>query len=95
MLPPVVSPPAGHERDATNQLHAPPLPLVSALRNPTPPALMKTIATYLLAIAAVTLIGACDSHEWSQTKVLHEKFQEHGHGGEHGAAAAHGEKPAH
>lgn len=62
---------------------------------------MKTLVTCLFAIAAVTLIGACDSHEWSKTKVLHEKFQEHGQGGEHGAgaehkpAAEHGEKPAH
>jgi hypothetical protein len=66
---------------------------------------MKTFATCLLAIAAVTLIGACDKHEWSKTKVLHEKFQEHGHG-EHGDAGDHktegaakdehhGEKKAH
>jgi len=65
---------------------------------------MKTLATCLLAIAAVTLIGACDSHPWSETKVLHEKFQEHGHGGhaeagehhsEGAAPAEHGEKKAH
>jgi uncharacterized lipoprotein len=56
---------------------------------------MKTFATCLLAIAAVTLIGACDSHEWSKTQVLHEKYQEHGHGGEHGAAAEHGAAPGH
>ena len=62
---------------------------------------MKIFATCLLAIAAVTLIGACDSHPWSETKVLHEKFQEHPGHAEHGAApehkaaAQHGEKPAH
>jgi hypothetical protein len=58
---------------------------------------MKTLVTCLFAIAAVTLIGACDSHEWSKTKRLHEKFQdgEHGASAEHKPAAEHGEKPAH
>ena len=62
---------------------------------------MKSILTCLLAIAAICLVGACDSHPWSETKKLHEPYQEHaGHGGEHhaeageghGAAAEHGEK---
>ena len=60
---------------------------------------MKSFLTCLLAIAAISLIGACDSHPWSQTQGLHEKYQEHGHsGGEH-AEAAHAEAgheaPAH
>lgn len=56
---------------------------------------MKTFTTCLFAIAAVVLIGACDSHPWSQTKVLHEKFQEHEQGaGEHGAAGEHHAEPA-
>ncbi|MDB6138969.1 MAG: hypothetical protein JWO94_2041 [Verrucomicrobiaceae bacterium] len=49
---------------------------------------MKSFLTCLLAIAAISLIGACDSHPWSQTKGLHEKYQEHGHGeGEHAEAS--------
>ena len=52
---------------------------------------MKSFLTCLLAIAAICLIGACDSHPWSETKGLHEKYQEHaGHAeGEH--TAGHGE----
>jgi hypothetical protein len=39
---------------------------------------MKSFLTCLLAIAAICLIGACDSHSWEQTKGLHEKYQGHG-----------------
>jgi outer membrane lipopolysaccharide assembly protein LptE/RlpB len=35
---------------------------------------MKPILAVLSAIAAITLLGACDSHPWSKTQVLHEKF---------------------
>ena len=56
---------------------------------------MKFFLTCLLAIAAICLVGACDSHPWSQTQGLHEPYQHHaGHaeGGEHSEAApAHGE----
>jgi|JI10StandDraft_1071094.scaffolds.fasta_scaffold77396_5 hypothetical protein len=80
------------------------MPLVSALQNHST-LLMKTFATCLLAIAAVTLIGACDSHSWDKTKVLHENLHDKGHG-DHGAAGDHktegaakdehhGEKKAH
>jgi len=50
---------------------------------------MKSILTCLLAIAAICLIGACDSHPWSETQGLHEPYQKHaGHeGGEHAEAA--------
>ncbi len=47
---------------------------------------MKPILFCLLAIAATCLIGACDSHPWSQTKGLHESYQEHA--AEHKEAAA-------
>ena len=58
---------------------------------------MKSFLTCLLAIAAICLIGACDSHPWEQTKGLHEPYQQHaGHGeGEHPAEAGHAEAPAH
>ena len=57
----------------------------------------------LLAFAAVAFsFSSCDKHSWEETKVLQEKYSEHGAGhgehgaakeGEHGAKAeAHGEK---
>jgi hypothetical protein len=57
---------------------------------------MKFPATLLLSAAAIFVLGACGKHSFEETKVLHEKFQEHGHAShdEH-AAPAHGEKPAH
>lgn len=74
------------------------MPLVSALQNHST-LLMKTFATCLLAIAAVTLIGACDSHSWDKTKVLHENLHDKGHGDHKTEGAAkdehHGEKKAH
>lgn len=55
---------------------------------------MKILATSLLSLAAVLLIGACDSRPWKETQVLHEKYQKHdGHhaeGAEHKAEAGHG-----
>jgi len=48
---------------------------------------MKPFIACLLAIAATCLIGACDSHPWSETKGLHEKYQEHAT--EHKAEAGH------
>lgn len=58
---------------------------------------MKSILTCLLAIAAICLIGACDSHPWSETKGLHEPYQHHAEGGEHHAeaGAAHGAAAEH
>lgn len=65
---------------------------------------MKTLVLALSAVAAVALLGACDTHPFEQTKVLHEKYQEHGEHGaaehgdkaEHGAPEGHAEaKPAH
>ena len=56
---------------------------------------MKFVLTCLLASAAVCLIGACDSHPWSQTQGLHEPYQHHEHAeGSHEASTseAHGEK---
>ena len=57
---------------------------------------MKFPVTLLLSAAATLVLGACGKHSFEETKVLHEKFQEHGHAShdEH-AAPAHGEKPAH
>ncbi len=52
---------------------------------------MKSFLTCLLAIAAISLIGACDSHPWSQTQGLHEKYQEHAGHGEGHAEAGHAE----
>lgn len=61
---------------------------------------MKTFVLVLSATAAIALLGACDTHPFEQTKVLHEKYQEHGEHGaaehgdkaaEHGAAEGHGE----
>jgi hypothetical protein len=53
---------------------------------------MKTLTTSALALAAIAILGACDSHSWESTKPLHEKpaikSGEHGEG--HGAES-HGE----
>ena len=76
------------------------MPLVSRLQNHST-LLMKTFATCLLAIAAVTLIGACDSHPWAKTRVLHENLnKDQGASGDHKTEGAakdehHGEKKAH
>lgn len=59
---------------------------------------MKILAVSLLSIAAIVFIGACDGHTFKETQVLHEKYQDHGHGhsdhhaegGEHKAEAGHG-----
>jgi hypothetical protein len=57
---------------------------------------MKFTASLLLSAAAVLFLGACDKHSFDETKVLHAKFQEHGHGAAHDthAAPAHGEDKA-
>lgn len=61
---------------------------------------MKILAVSLLSIAAIVFIGACDGHTFKETQVLHEKYQDHGHGdhhaegGEHKAEASHGAAPA-
>lgn len=60
--------------------------------------LMKFTASLLLSAAALLFLGACDKHSFDETKVLHAKYQEHGHGAAHDthAAPAHGdEKAAH
>ena len=54
---------------------------------------MKFPVTLLLSAAAILVLGACGKHSFEETKVLHEKFQEHGPD-EH-AAPAHGEKSPH
>lgn len=56
---------------------------------------MKLFVTSLFSVAAILLVGACDSHSFEETKVLHEKYQKHDHGdhhegGEHKAEAGHG-----
>lgn len=58
--------------------------------------LMKFTASLLLSAAAVLFLGACDKHSFDETKVLHSKFQDHGHGASHDthAAPAHGEAKA-
>ncbi len=54
---------------------------------------MKSFLFCVLVVAATCLIGACDSHPWSQTQGLHEHWQHH-EGGEHKEAAATAEAPA-
>ena len=65
----------------------------------------RLFLVFSLAAVAVT-VPSCDKHSWEETKVLQEKYGEHGgdHGEGHGAAAdshgagheakpeAHGEK---
>jgi hypothetical protein len=60
----------------------------------TIPLKMKTFTLTLIATAAVLFLGACDKHSFEETKVLHEKYQEHpaaGHEDGHAEAAKHEE----
>ena len=50
---------------------------------------------FSLAIVALT-VPSCDKHSWEQTKVLQEKYGEHGGGhgeGHDGATESHAAKP--
>jgi hypothetical protein len=59
---------------------------------------MKLFAVSLFSLAAVLFLGACDSHPFEETKVLHAKFQDHGHhaeGGEHKTEGGHKAEGSH
>ena len=59
----------------------------------SPPFEMKTLTLTLIATAAVVFLGACDKHSFEKTKVLHEKYSEHGAGAAHEGGHAEAPKP--
>lgn len=53
-------------------------------------------ALYCLAAGLFLMAVSCESHDWEETKVLHEAHGDHGDHGDHGEGGDHaGDEPSH